>query len=188
VAEFIPCFTTVSHLLLVYPNLVPLIQTFHKLYAAAKDSGDPLNKMAETFTMFPLLPYDIRFSIWEQTFLTRVLRCKYITDHKSPFSCYRYRTEEGLFVLSQPIGGRSRIMVPCLPLQPDQQILALSVCQESRDFALKAGYRKWSQPTHGYTIGNVYWNPLYDVVFLPEGHQLFRRLPLFDFLGQYGLW
>ncbi|CZR67672.1 uncharacterized protein PAC_17571 [Phialocephala subalpina] len=138
--------------------------------------------MATAFTLFPLLPADIRFLIWEQTFLPRILSFTYDDEHNTDYNEWPEDWDEVAF--------NRLFALPASTVQPEfdlpgplsgivtESIPALEICRESREFAIKAGYREWTQvvPSGRMTF---MWNPLYDTVLLAEFYDSQKRQPLF---------
>ncbi|KAF8853299.1 hypothetical protein BDZ45DRAFT_677747 [Acephala macrosclerotiorum] len=138
--------------------------------------------MATKFTLFPLLPADIRFLIWEQTFVPRILSFSYDDDHNTDYNEWPVDWDEvafdRLFALPE-INSQQEFDLPGpLSGMVTEPIQALEICRESREFAIKAGYRAWTQivPSGRMTF---MWNPIYDTVSLAEFYDSERRKPLF---------
>lgn len=147
--------------------------------------------MADTFTAFPRLPCELRNAIWEATFPSRALRFIYKTSfYESP------EREESEFVIEpkdrvfpDPLIRKSMWnLQKSVPVEP---ILALRVCRESRQVALKAGYKVWEQDIpdfyrqhhqlpfwdklYAHNKQNGLWNPKYDAVYLADLHDQWRE-------------
>jgi hypothetical protein len=114
--------------------------------------------MLSTFHLFTSLPLEIRYMIWELTFIPRVIELLYDQLY--------YQEEDDDSSSSNPEvteDVRFSIADDDLPL-----IAALSVCQESRRFAKKSGYRPWKLQNLSDEIKQVMWNPAFDTVSCGE--------------------
>ncbi|KAE8444978.1 hypothetical protein EG329_014106 [Mollisiaceae sp. DMI_Dod_QoI] len=137
--------------------------------------------MAKEFTLFPLLPSDIRFLIWELTFTPRILSFTYDDEASTDPSSGR---DWDSIAFSRLFALPSTTIQPAFDLPgplsgiATESNIALEVCRESRSFALKAGYREWTQivPSGRMTM---FWNPAYDTVSLPEFFDSRRRQHVF---------
>ncbi|KAH7305699.1 hypothetical protein BKA65DRAFT_199445 [Rhexocercosporidium sp. MPI-PUGE-AT-0058] len=152
----------------------------------------------ETFHIFNNLPIDLRLMIWEITFPERTLTftlSKYDDRAEdtpardvSPMFAVDNSDPQGLFaVQSHVIGPGGKLINNGLPLpellctEKPARVMALSACRESRDFAIRVGYRPWNLKT-GLRLPRwrmMIWNPRYDVVFIDEKHSAIKGQPLF---------
>lgn len=132
--------------------------------------------MADSFSVFSLLPCELRIAIWKASFPTRTLHLTYWTGAGLPSFTTRgsQRTVTGFVIDPQ-----ERIVPdPLLDItawdeelraEPIEAILALQVCQESRRVALESGYKIWKQglplEEEPSSLPWRYWNPSYDTVY-----------------------
>jgi hypothetical protein len=111
-----------------------------------------------TFTLFPLLPLELRHKIWAQTFQPQILEYRLLTTHVPGF------------VLTQVGDPTSYNQFSCI--KAPQIPIALQVCHESRSFALEQyilsyGGTEPPQPLQDYSDLQprpIYFNPNIDVV------------------------
>jgi hypothetical protein len=120
------------------------------------------SKMLSIFHLFTSLPLEIRYIIWELTFTPRVVSLIYDQIH--------YEDNPNVFfpVLKAPHEVRFSIADNNLPI-----INALSVCQESRNFAKKKGYQPWKLQNLSDEAKQVMWNPALDTVSCGASWRLF---------------
>ncbi len=150
------------------------------------------------FDLFNSLPVDIRVMVWDLTFPYRVLAFhfpKYKDEEHLITSTWdinpNARTRdavpesEKLFAKKEHIIGPRGILINnSLPLPRlvsagiFKPVVALSVCRESRDFALRVGYRPWELKIERKST-TAMWNPLYDTIFLEERFESVKEQPLF---------
>ncbi|KAG4435165.1 hypothetical protein IFR05_009365 [Cadophora sp. M221] len=159
----------------------------------------------ETFHNFNNLPTDLRVMIWELTFPHRTLSFT-LAKHNdraedtparqvSPMYAVENSDPQGIFAVpSHRVGPGGKLINNGLPLpslvcpQKPARILALSVCKESRYFALRNGYQPWDVRDGrcwGLWYRRMIWNPKYDTVFLDEKHPAIRGQPLFVLVEKF---
>ncbi|PVH74256.1 hypothetical protein DL98DRAFT_604940 [Cadophora sp. DSE1049] len=162
-------------------------------------SSNTVSTNLQEFHIFNKLPLDIRVLIWEHTFPRRVISLSlspYDDSLGEDTTANDFRPTvpgdnadpQGLFaVQSQIVGPGGKMINNGLPLPsfvcPAKlgRVLALSACRESRDFAMRVGYRAWTLPVgYGFVNRQIIWNPLYDTIFLDEKHsETLKGQPLF---------
>jgi 2EXR family len=138
--------------------------------------------MPETFTLFPLLPKEIRILIWELAITPRVLslHCKTYDTYGSggaiePFllklfvsSPKRYTFP---FTKTDAVDEIVRFSIAHIPLLP-----ALCVCNESRQSLITGGgYKAWEVDSIDGDSQYFLWNPKLDTIAFAGPHP--RLLP-----------
>ncbi|KAH7377507.1 hypothetical protein BKA64DRAFT_648985 [Cadophora sp. MPI-SDFR-AT-0126] len=162
-------------------------------------SPNPIFTSGNNFHKFNKLPLDIRVLVWEHTFPHRAISLA-ISPHDdtlgedtaaadfSPAFAVENSDPLNFFAVQSQIVGPGGKMINTGPPLPSlvcpaklSRVLALSVCRESRDFALRVGYRSWKLLVgRGFMSRQIMWNPLYDTIFLDEKHsRTLKGQPLF---------
>jgi hypothetical protein len=139
-------------------------------------------EMPQTFTLFSLLPKEIRLLIWEQTITPRVLslHCKTYDTYGSggaiePFllklfvsSPKRYTFP---FTKADAVDEIVRFSISHIPLLP-----ALAVCNESREAIITGcGYKAWEVDDINGDSSYFLWSPKLDTIAFAGPHP--RLLP-----------
>jgi hypothetical protein len=138
--------------------------------------------MAETFTLFPLLPKEIRLQIWEQTTTPRVLSL-----HCKTYDTYGTGGAIEPFLLKFFVSFPKRDTFPITKADAVDEIVrfsishipqlpALAVCNESREAIIKGcGYKAWEVDDINGDSSYFLWNPKLDIISLAGPHP--RLLP-----------
>lgn len=124
------------------------------------------------FPFFPLFPQEIRLEIWEHSIEPRVIT----------FECEHYnfnprRAPQNLYLVGgDPPYTHFEIDVPQHPTSPYYIVQAcpralaspplLNTCRESREVALRCGYRCWTIENQALGKMDLMWNPSFDFVSL----------------------
>jgi hypothetical protein len=138
--------------------------------------------MPETFTLFPLLPKEIRLLIWEQTITPRVLslHCKTYDTYGTggaiePFLLKLFvsspKRNTFPFTKADAVDEIVRFSISHIPLLP-----ALAVCNESREAIITGcGYKAWEVDDINGDSSYFLWNPKLDIIAFAGPHA--RLLP-----------
>jgi hypothetical protein len=138
--------------------------------------------MPETFTLFPLLPKEIRLLIWEQTITPRVLslHCKTYDTYGTggaiePFLLKLFvsspKRNTFPFTKADAVDEIVRFSISHIPLLP-----ALAVCNESREVIITGcGYKAWEVDDINGDSSYFLWNPKLDIIAFAGPHA--RLLP-----------
>ncbi|KAH9212825.1 hypothetical protein DL95DRAFT_391157 [Leptodontidium sp. 2 PMI_412] len=132
--------------------------------------------MAQSFTLFNTLPTELRLLIWQHCLEPRIipLQCQIQCCLNTP-GTFLYHS------FLQPTSDRSRsrelppavvdIRVHFAAASTISPAAILQICRESRQFAIKAGYRVWKlRNEYGHTR-DVMWNAAVDTVSLATPHR-----------------
>jgi hypothetical protein len=125
-----------------------------------------------SFTLFPCLLPEIRLLIWEYAIQPRVIifKCELYNFNiqQAPQSIY--------LVGGDPPYEHFEIGIPQRPTSPYYLVQCyppnvaspplLSTCHESREVALRCGYKPWRIENEALGTRNMMWNPRLDVISL----------------------
>jgi hypothetical protein len=125
-----------------------------------------------SFTLFPFLLPEIRLLIWEYAIQPRIItfRCQLygFNIQKAPQNIY--------LVGGDPPYEHFEIGIPQRPTSPYYLVQCyppnvaspplLSTCHESREVALRCGYKPWRIENEALGTRNLMWNPRLDVISL----------------------
>ncbi len=143
--------------------------------------------MLESFALFPALPLELRYLIWEHSFQPRTisLLCQSYCGESSPEN-FPFKS-----FLQPPVDiNRSRgevepvadidIRLHFAASGSIEPAVILQVCRESRHFAILRGYVPWILKDVDKCVRQVMWNAALDTISLSAPH----RQPLPRFYGE----
>jgi len=151
--------------------------TTNRRTATINDTTSPIMSSLQEFSLFPLLPKELRLQIWESTFSPRLLSLQYIKSKgRKGWPCLQqmlcYQLQYPRQYPTPPDDQRiplSRMpewlaQVFRLILVSADPISTMSVCHESRACGIRSGYRTWKLRNHEGYEREVFWNPIFDTV------------------------
>ncbi|KAL2065938.1 hypothetical protein VTL71DRAFT_3608 [Oculimacula yallundae] len=137
--------------------------------------------MAETFTLFNALPTELRLLIWYTTLEPRIIplqceiRCCTYTPGTFLYNSFMQPTERSRSLDTPTAINDIRIHIAAKRnIAPAP---ALEICRESRQFAIKQGYRVWKLKDEFGNTRDVMWNARLDIVSFATPHR--RSMPRF---------
>lgn len=147
--------------------------------------------MSKSFTLFPELPSEIRLLIWGLSLTARVITMKCELSGFSPQDAPEFRylfggdppyTHFTVGVVPHP--NEPYYMGHLYPFRVTSPA-AMSVCHESRDVALRAGYKRWNVRHPVWGSRKIVWNDSWDVLLF-EKHPLLSEDTILDlFVEQF---
>jgi len=121
------------------------------------------------------LPKPVRDIIWEMTITSRVLSLQYRrvfhTEYDNIHRTFPIRLSP------QANDTCSFLYILCNDIS---SITTLSICQDSRKYALSRGYRAWNLQDMAGRTRSVMWNPVLDTVFLDGLTQKLGKIFFYD--------
>jgi len=131
-----------------------------------------MSEESENFPIFTLFPKEIRLEIWEHSIEPRVITFEFEHYNFNP-----RRAPQHLYLVGgDPPYTHFEIDVPQRPTSPYYIVQAcprvlaspplLSTCRESREVALRCGYRFWTIENQVLGRIDMMWNPSFDFVSL----------------------
>ncbi|KAE9380799.1 hypothetical protein N431DRAFT_477670 [Stipitochalara longipes BDJ] len=122
------------------------------------------------FTLFPMLLPEIRLQIWEHALQPRIISFSsslYSFDvRNAPQALYLVGGDAPYSHFTMDVPERPPspyYLVQCYPLHVASPPL-LGTCHESRDVALRYGYKTWRIENESLGTRHVMWNPKLDII------------------------
>ena len=143
-----------------------------------------MDSSTSAFPLFPLLPKELRTSIWEHAITPRVIpferQLYYFSPQHAPSFIYLLGGDYPFTHFTFETLERPNSPYYTAHLEPVnvQYPTILEVCHESREAAIAQGYKPWHITNHRRKVKNLMWNPKIDVVFLKDSNISGARHPL----------